>query len=50
MLQILLADSDSEGEYLTFGNDNRPSNNRAASGTSLLRNGAAAHGETVHEA
>ncbi len=46
---MLLADSDSEGEYLTFGNDDRPSNNRAASGTSLLRNGAAGHGESVHK-
>ncbi len=50
VLQMLLAESDSEGEYLTFGNDDRPSNNRAASGTSLLRNGAAGHGVSVHKA
>ncbi len=49
VLQMLLADSDSEGEYLSFGNDDRPSNNRAASGTSLLSNVAAVHGESVHE-
>ncbi len=46
---MLLADSDSEGEYLSFGNDDRPSNNRAASGTSLLRNSTAGHGESVHK-
>ncbi len=50
VLQKLLADSDSEGEYLRFGNDDRPSNDRASPGTSLLRNGAAGHGESVHEA
>ncbi len=26
VLQMLFADSDSEGEYLPFGNDDRPSN------------------------
>ncbi len=45
MLQMLFADSDSEGEYLSFGNDNRPSNDRASPGTSQLRNGAGGHGE-----
>ncbi len=44
VLQMLLADSDSEGEYLWFENDDRPSN------LSRLRNGAAAHGESVHKA
>ncbi len=47
---MLFADSDSEGEYLKVGNDNRPSNDRASPGTSLLRNGAAGHGQTVHKA
>ncbi len=49
---MLFAGSDSEGEYLRFGNDDRPSNDRASPGnvTSLLHNGAAAHGESVHEA
>ncbi len=47
---MLFADSDSEGEYLCFRNDNRPSNDRASPGTSLQRNGAAAHGESVHKA
>ncbi len=42
---MLLADSDSEGEYLRFGNDDRPSNDRAFPGTYLLRNG-----ESVHKA
>ncbi len=50
VLQMLLADSDSEGEYLHFGNDDWPSNARASPGTSLLRNGAAGHGESVHKA
>ncbi len=42
VLQMLFADSDSEGEYLPFGNDDRPSNDRASPGnvTSLQRNGA----------
>ncbi len=44
------ADSDSEGEYWWFGNDDRPSNDRASPGTSLLHNGAAGHGESVHKA
>ncbi len=35
---MLFADSDSEGEYLPFGNDDRSSNDRASLGTSLLRN------------
>ncbi len=47
---MLLAYSDSEGEYLWFGNDDRPSNERASPGTSLLHNGAAGHGESVHKA
>ncbi len=42
VLQMFFADSDSEGE---FGNDDRPSNDRASPRTSLLRNGAAGHGE-----
>ncbi len=50
VLQMLFADSDSVGEYLTFGNDDRPSNDRASPGTSLLRNDAAGHGESVHKA
>ncbi len=37
---MLFAKSDSEGEYLRFGND-RPSYDRASPGTSLLRNGTA---------
>ncbi len=41
VLQMLFADSDSEGEYLPFGNDDRPSNDRASPGISLQRNGAA---------
>ncbi len=47
---MLFADSDSEGEYLRFGNGDRPANDRASPGTSLLRNGAAGHGESVHKA
>ncbi len=50
VLQMLFADSDSEGEYLPFGNDDRPSNDRTSPGTSLQRNGAAVQGERVHEA
>ncbi len=50
VLQMLFADSDSEGEYLRFGNDDRPSNARASPGTSLLRNGATGQGERVHKA
>ncbi len=50
VLQMLFADSDSEGEYLPFGNDDRSSNDRASLGTSLLRNGAAVQGESVHKA
>ncbi len=50
VLQTLFADSDSEGKYLRFGNDDRPSTDRASPGTSLLRNGAAGHGESVHKA
>ena len=34
VLQMLFADSDSEGEYLPFGNDDRSSNIRASPGTS----------------
>ncbi len=48
VLQMLFADSD--WEYLRFGNDDRPSNDRASPGTSLLRNGDAGHGESVHKA
>ncbi len=47
---MLLAYSDSEGEYLRFGNDDQPSNDHASPGTSLLRNGAARHDESVHKA
>ncbi len=47
---MLFADSDSEGEYLPFGNGDRPSNDRASPGTSLLCNGAAGHGKSVHKA
>ncbi len=50
VLQMLLADSDSEGEYLWFGNGDRPSNDRASPHSSLLRNGAAGHSESVHKA
>ncbi|KAL1248993.1 hypothetical protein QQF64_022311 [Cirrhinus molitorella] len=32
---MLFADSDSEGEYLPFGNDDRPSNYRASPGMGL---------------
>ncbi len=35
VFQVLFADSDSEGGYLLFGNDDRPSNDRASSRTSL---------------
>ncbi len=49
MLKMLITDSDSEGEYLRFGNDDRPSNDRATPGTYLPRNGAAGHGESVHK-
>ncbi len=34
VLQMLFTDSDSEGEYLPFGNDDRTSNDRAFPGTS----------------
>ncbi len=47
---MLFAGSDSEGEYLRFRNDYRPSNYPVSPGTSLLRNGAAGHGESVHKA
>ncbi len=50
VLQMLFSNSDSEGEYLRFGNDDRPSKDRASPDTSLLRNGAAGHGESVHKA
>ncbi len=50
VLQMLFADSGSEGEYLLFGNGDLPSNDCASPGTSLLRNGAAAHGERVPKA
>ncbi len=35
VMQMLFADSDSEGEYLPFGNDDRSSNDRDSPGTSL---------------
>ncbi len=47
---MLFADSDSKGEYLQYGSDDRSSNARASPGTSLLRNGAALHGQSVHRA
>ncbi len=47
---MLIADSGSEGEYLRFGNGDWPSNDCASPGTSLLRNGAATHGESIHKA
>ncbi len=50
VLQMLFNDSDSAGEYLCFGNDDQPSNDRASPSTSLQRNGAAGHGESVHKA
>ncbi len=50
VLQMLFADSGSEGEYLLFGNGDLPSNDCASPGTSLLCNGAAAHGESIHKA
>ncbi len=50
VLQMLFADSDSEGEHFPFGNDDRPSNDRASPGTYLQCNGAAVQGERVHEA
>ncbi len=50
VLQMLFADSDSEGEYLPFGNDDRPSNDRASPGTAFPRNGAATQGAIVHKA
>ncbi len=50
VLQMLFADSDSEGEYLPFGIDDRSSNDHASPGTSLPCNGAAVQGESVHEA
>ncbi len=50
VLQMVFADSDSEGEYLRFGNGDRPSNDRDSPGTSLLRNVATGHGESVQKA
>ncbi len=35
VLQMLFADSDSEGDYLPFGNDDRPSNDRASPGNGM---------------
>ncbi|KAL1277130.1 hypothetical protein QQF64_023803 [Cirrhinus molitorella] len=49
VLQMLFANSDSEGEYLPFGNDHQLPND-ACPGTSLQCNGAAVQGESVHEA
>lgn len=40
VLQMLFADSDSEGQYLPFGSDDRSSNDRASPGTSWQRNSA----------
>ncbi len=52
VLQMLFADSDSEGEYLPFGNDDRPSNDRASPGNLHLCSAMVprAQGERVHEA
>ncbi len=50
VLQMLFAESNSEGEYLSFVNDDRSSNAHVSPGTSLLRNGAAELGESVHKA
>ncbi len=50
VLQMLFTESDSEGEYLRFGNGDRPSNDRVSHSTSLLRDGATGHGESVHKA
>ncbi len=47
---MLFTDSDSEGGYFRFGNDDRPCNDRASPGTSLLCNGAAGRGKSVHKA
>ncbi len=47
---MLFADSDYEGEYLPFRNDDWSSYDRASPGTYLQRNGAAVQGESVHEA
>lgn len=44
------ADSDYEGEYLPFGNDNRLSNDHKSPGTSLQHNGAAVQDTSVHKA
>ncbi len=35
VLQMLFADSDSEGEHLPFGNDDQSSNDRTSPGTFL---------------
>ncbi len=50
VLQMLFANSDSEGEYLASGNDDRSSNDRASPDTSLQRNGDGARRECFHEA
>ncbi len=47
---MLFTDSDYEGEYLPFRNDDWSSYDRASPGTYLQRNGAAVQGESVHEA
>ncbi len=39
-----------KGNICGFGNDDRPSNDSASPSTSLLRNGAAGHGESVQKA
>ncbi len=39
-----------KGNICSLENDDRPFNDRASPGTSLLRNGAAGYGESVHKA
>ncbi len=52
VLQVLFTDSDSEGEYLPFGNDDRSSNDRASPGTSCTSSAMVprTQGESVHKA
>ncbi len=51
VLQVLFADSDSEGEYLPFGNDDRSSNDRASPGTVFAcAMVPRVQGESVHKA
>ncbi len=49
VLQVLFADSDSEGEYLPFGNDDRSSNDCASPGFACAMV-PRAPGESVHKA